>query len=243
MTCLCRIPLAIAFARIFAGQIIMCDSSWCYQLDGHMIMGCSNSHGTQYACSQLIYMQHHLTFSKFSRIIHFHTSSKHTRYLSIPPGRSAKHLYPVCLKGYSMDYWLSRHIDLDHPRYYHRVAAQKLSRANSLAKPGASFTTWTANKTTLKGPSTTLGVSFFANHNTVDDPDALPSSATEFPACDGAQDQLESQISNTELAPTTDTFPAAGATMAYVSTLQEYSANAYYGDPFYPLQVRRNTAL
>ena len=66
MTCLCRIPLAIAFARIFAGQIIMCDSSWCYQLDGHMITGCSNSHGTWYACSQLICMQHHLAFSKFS---------------------------------------------------------------------------------------------------------------------------------------------------------------------------------
>src|SRR5437588_4086882 len=80
----------------------------------------------------------------------------------------------------------------------------------------------------------TLGVSFFANHNAVDDPDVLPSSATEFPACDGAQDQLESQISNTKLAPTTDIFPAAGATMAYVSTLEEYSANACYGDPFYP---------
>src|SRR5205085_12127873 len=115
-----------------------------------------------------------------------------TRYLSMPPGRSGKHLCPVCLKGYNTDYWLSRHIDLDHPRYYHRVAAQKSSRANSLATPGASFTTWTANKTTLKGPSTTLGVSFFANHNVVDDRDALPSPATGVPPCDGAQDERNS---------------------------------------------------
>src|SRR5437588_7658469 len=117
----------------------------------------------------------------------------------MPPGRSAKHLCPVCLKGYNMDCWLNRHIDLYHPRYYHRLAAQKRSRADSLAKPGASFITRTANNTTLKGPLTTLGVSFFANYNAVDDPDALPSSATEFPASDGAQDQLESQISNIEL--------------------------------------------
>ena len=80
----------------------------------------------------------------------------------MPPGRSAKHLYPVCLKGYITDYWLSRHIDLDYPQYYHRLATQKRSTADSLAKPGASFTTRTANNTTLKGSSMTPRVLFFA---------------------------------------------------------------------------------
>jgi hypothetical protein len=151
----------------------------------------------------------------------------------MPPIRSAKHLCPVCLKGYNTDYWLSRHIDLDHPRYSHQLAAQKQSKASSLAKPGFSFASQTADNTTLQGPSMTPGISFFANHNAVDDPDALPSSP-EFPACDGAQGQPEYQISNTEVAPTTETVPAAGATVAYAATLEEHSANACFDDPFYP---------
>src|SRR5437588_10701655 len=72
------------------------------------------------------------------------------------------------------------------------------------------------------------GDSFFKNHNPVDDPNTLPSSAE-------LEDILESQISNTVTAPmTTDTLPAAGMAMAYAVTLDEHIVQEGSNDPYYP---------
>ena len=162
-----------------------------------------------------------------------------TSHEQMPPLRSAHHLCPVCLKGYNTDFWLSKHIDQDHPRYRHQLAAKKQSeqRASAAATP----TTRRGDNTVLKPPSTTPPVRnwFFVNHNTVDDPDALLSTSLTPPACDDQPelDQVESQLSNTDLQsalPTNAIHPAAGIPVAYVATLEEHNANANLGDPLYP---------
>ena len=160
----------------------------------------------------------------------------------MPPIWCAKHLCPICLKVYNTDYWLSRHIDLDHPRYSQQVASQKQSKAtgSSLTKPVYSSASRKGDNTTLKGLSATPRAPFCANHDVVDDPNAIPSSI-EIPACNGAQDQPESQLSSTsEAVPTiatdTVTFPEAGRAVAYAATLEERNAEACFQaqDPFYP---------
>ena len=101
--------------------------------------------------------------------------------------------------------------------------------------PGLTFSSQTGDNTALEGPSTTPGISFFANNNIVNDPDALPAS-TIFPPCDSLHDLSESQTSKDEVAsgPTVETFPAAGSVVAYAPTLEEHNANAYFGDRYYP---------
>src|SRR5437588_10096149 len=72
------------------------------------------------------------------------------------------------------------------------------------------------------------GDSFFKNHNPVDDPNALPSSAE-------LEDISESRISNTVTAPmTTDTFSAAGMAAAYAVTFDEHIVQEGSNDPYYP---------
>ena len=157
----------------------------------------------------------------------------------MPTLRSANHLCPVCLKGYNTDFWFSKHIDQDHPRYRHQLAAKKQSeqRASAAATP----TTRRGDNTVLKPPSTTPPVRnwFFVNHITVDDPDALPSTSLTPPARDDQPelDQVESQLLNADLQlalPTNAIHPAAGTPVAYVATLEEHNVNANLGDPLYP---------
>ena len=174
-----------------------------------------------------------LYVSKFSRITDFQTIRKRALYRSMPAIRSAKHLCPVCLKGYNTDFWLNKHIDLDHPRYRHQLelAAKKQSKSSFSAR--SSFPAQGGNSTIRERHSTTPSVPFNANHNAVNDPDALPSS-TELSDCDQGQNLLESHASNTEVAPTTYPAAGAGAPVMYVPTLDEYNAKACIDDPFYP---------
>lgn len=205
----------------------------CNQLGGHMIAGSDAVSNTRRPGSEAM---HHGT-SLLDITADFHKNI----YLPMPPIRSAKHLCPICLKVYNTDYWLSRHIDLDHPRYSQQVASQKQSKASSSTKLVSPFRSRKGGNLTLKGLSATPGVLFFANHDVVNDSNAIPSSF-ETPARDGAQDQSESQLSSTsEAVPTstqatTDTFPEAGTAVAYAATLEEQNAEACFQaqDPFYP---------
>ena len=94
--------------------------------------------------------------------------------------------------------------------------------------------------TTLKVPFDTPRVSFTtsnspnipfnANHNVVNDPDAVPTTSTEFPACDkglGLDDSTNTEVTSTA-------YPAAGTPVAYVPTPDEHHVTAYLGDPYYP---------
>lgn len=154
----------------------------------------------------------------------------------MPAIRSAKQLCPVCLKGYNTDFWLSKHIDQDHPRYRHQLelAAKKPQRAQASASTGSFLSRPSEGGISIHGrPLTTPSIPFNANHNVVDDPDAVTTS-TEFPACDQGLNLglVQSHVSNTEAA--TTTFPAAGTPVAYVPTLDEHRVTAYLGHPYYP---------
>src|SRR5437588_11484050 len=117
----------------------------------------------------------------------------------MPPIRSAKYLCLVCLKGYNMDFWLDKHINHDHPRYQQELSCGKQPKLRS---ESTSITTSGAYNTLQRQSLMMADDSFFKNHNPVDDPNDLQSSAE-------LEDISESRISNTVMAPmTTDTFPA-----------------------------------
>jgi hypothetical protein len=99
-------------------------------------------------------------------------------------------------------------------------------------KPGSertsSFTSPGVYNALQREPLTPAADSFFDNHNAVDDPNALPSSAE-------IENISESQVSNTVTAPmTTETFPAAGMAVAYAATLDEQMMQEGLNDPYYP---------
>ena len=166
----------------------------------------------------------------------------------MPAIRSAKQLCPVCLKGYNTDFWLSKHIDHDHPRYRHQLelAAKKHQRVQARSSTKSSISSRPLEGaisikgrplTTLKVPFDTLNIPFNANHNVVVDPDAVPTISTEFnPACDQGpgldSNFVQSHESNTEV--TSTAYPAAGTPVAYVPTPDEHHVTAYLGDPYYP---------
>jgi len=81
----------------------------------------------------------------------------------------------------------------------------------------------------------TLNIPFNANHNIVDDPDAVPTTSTEIPACDHGQgldsDLVQSHESNTKV--TSIAYPAAGMPVAYVPTLDKHHVTVHLGDPYY----------
>jgi len=156
----------------------------------------------------------------------------------MPPIRSAKHLCPVCLKGYKTDVWLSKHIDQDHPRYRHQLelAARKRAETRSLTTRTipAPPQTCTASGSIRERPP--APAPFYANHDAVNDPNAIvPDSPADSPtdflprACDYSQ----SRSPNTEGAPTM-AFPDSGTPVAYVASLAEHNATAYVIDPYYP---------
>ena len=145
----------------------------------------------------------------------------------MPPVRSAKHLCPVCLKGYNTDFWLDKHIDHDHPRYRQELAQKKRSKSKP-SSARAPFTTCDIQNTFPEESFTTPSDSFFNNHNTVNDPNTLPSSIN-------LGNLSESQVSNTAATSTTTvTFPAAGAPVAYAATLDEHLLQEGCTDPYYP---------
>jgi len=144
----------------------------------------------------------------------------------MPPIRSAKHLCPVCLKGYNTDFWLDKHIDSDHPRYRQQLSCRMQPKPGS--ERTSSFTSPGVYNALQGEPLTPAADSFFDNHNAVDDPNALPSSAE-------IENISESQVSNTVTAPmTTETFPAAGMAVAYAATLDEQMMQEGLNDPYYP---------
>ena len=123
--------------KYFRGVYLGFNKSWhywnclCYR-QGHLTRG---SHMSR--CVSIANMQPpNLYVSKFSRITDFQTIRKRALYRSMPAIRSAKHLCPVCLKGYNTDFWLNKHIDLDHPRYRHQLelAAKKQSKSSFSAR-------------------------------------------------------------------------------------------------------------
>ena len=90
--------------------------------------------------------------------------------------------------------------------------------------------------TTPKVSFNTLNIPLNANHNVVDDSNAVPTTSTELPACDQGQgldsDLVQSHESNTEV--TSTAYPAAGTLVAYVPTLDEHHMTAHLSDPYYP---------
>ena len=147
----------------------------------------------------------------------------------MPPVRSAKHLCPVCLKGYNTDFWLDKHIDRDHPRYRQELDCRKPPKPSTVR---ASFTSPGAQNSLQEESSLAMTLSdsksFFNNYNAVYDPNALPSSVE-------VENLSESQISNTVAAPmTTETFPTAGMPVAYAATLDKHNVQEGFDDPYYP---------
>ena len=154
----------------------------------------------------------------------------------MPPIRHTNHLCPVCLKPYNAHFWLNKHIDDAHPQYRAQQET-KLSKPRAFPLPlPPSSSSKSKGKEPQLDTHNALGRLFHANHDNVNDPDALLSFSIPSPF-----DDAPAGGPDFDMGTTTQTYPDAGMPVPYVPTLDDDRDNArqfeFINNPFHPFKT------